>query len=390
MALKIDKMKKAYQDSKQGGEFWSPDEGETKVYLLPPCREDDKWEPTEGLNYIPIAVHFGVGRENKMIVCLDAEQNPIIRHQFVIDALKKSGKIVDKDKGCPVCKAIHDGRMGEEDAARSRFQMRFMWGVIPINYARRIGAKPADLDPKAFVYMCGKSVYDGFMKVIYEAGDITDPAGAVFVKIEKTGTGMTTKYKVSPDIESLKTPVQLPKSMKRIILDAIKLGGDCDLFKIAGGLIRGTAEVAAVLSGVKTEEEDDKEGEEEAGPVRKPCFGLDCMDDPECRACEDRVECASKCAVPVPGSGKAAAKPEAKAEPEAADEPEAEGEAAEEPEAEGDDEAPAEEAADEPEGGNGKDAPADDAELDELEAKLAAMSKKKGAVPAVAPKKSVK
>jgi hypothetical protein len=367
--LDIKKAKKAYEESRQGGEFWTPDEGETRIYVLPPCRENDSYEPTDGLNYIPVGVHYSVGANEQMVVCLDPQQNPIIKHPFIQEFLKKRGVVVDAEAGCPVCKAIYQGKMTEAKAAACRFQLRYVWAVMPWDHARQIGKPASKLTPAPVVYTCGRTVYDGIMKTIYEVGDITDFDSAVLVRIEKTGKELKTRYKVQPDIETLRQPVRLDKGTRRIILDAIKEEGDCDLFKVTASMIKGTAQASAVVTGIRTEEEEEvPETSSEESESRKACFGLDCVDDAECRSCEFKVECAEACGVDVPGEGsEAPAESTEEAEPEAEEEAEPEAEAEEE--ASGEEEGESEEASTE---GSG------DEELDELENRLEEMGKGKG------------
>jgi len=321
MALKLDKMKKAFQDSKRGGEFWSPDEGETRVYLMPPCRPDDTHEPTDGLNYVPVGVHFSVGKDNSMVLCLDHEKNQILNHPFVKEFLAPKGKKLDPNTICPICKALAEGRFNEEESKEQRFNMRFLWGVVPVDYTRKIGGAPVQLPLTPSPYMTGSMVFDGFMKAIVEVGDITDFESAVLVKITKAGNGIGTKYQVSADIESVRKPLKLDKAMKRLILDSIKPEGACDLFKLAANLVKSQKEIEAMITGIKVAEEE-APAEEETGPRRKPCYGLDYTEDVECKECPDVKGCAAACGVEAPATskGKARTAPKPEPEPEAEDE----------------------------------------------------------------------
>ncbi|KKM17103.1 hypothetical protein LCGC14_1679160 [marine sediment metagenome] len=46
MPVKLDKMQEKYEEA-QKGDLWTPDEGETLLYVHPPCRDDDEHEPTD-------------------------------------------------------------------------------------------------------------------------------------------------------------------------------------------------------------------------------------------------------------------------------------------------------------------------------------------------------
>jgi hypothetical protein len=82
-----------YKDSQQkGGEFLQFPEGETLVRIHPPCRDGDKWEPTKDVPFVPLGVHYSVGKGNNMVVSLDPDDNPIIAHPFVEAELKKQKK----------------------------------------------------------------------------------------------------------------------------------------------------------------------------------------------------------------------------------------------------------------------------------------------------------
>jgi len=299
MALKLDKARKAYQESKRGGDFWSPDEGETRVYLHPPCREDDTYEPTDGLNYLPLGCHYALGADLKsMAVCLDAERNKILNHPFFKEAYRKEkgGKLNLKD-GCPICQAIYEGTFGEEERCKgSRYQLRYLWGVTPFDFARRIGGAAVTMSPAPSPYMTGPTVYDGFMKAIVEVGDVTDLDQVVLIKIVKTGSGLSTKYQVSPDIETVKAPLRMDKAFKRVVLEAIKPYGECDLFKVAISMVKTHGELTALTSGVKLAPEEEEEEVASEGSARPACFGRDYSEDEECLACGLVTECGEKCA----------------------------------------------------------------------------------------------
>lgn len=292
MAFDKKKYAKAYEKHRMGGDFWNPDAGETRVLVHSPCRGDaDTYEPTDGTNFVPIAVHYKVG--GKMVVCLDAEKNPIIRHPFVVEFLKKRGIKLDSDE-CPVCREIYDGGLDEEAAADARFQMKFLWGVTPIDYKKSAADDAMVLKPRPGVLLCGKTVYEGIIKVILEEGDITNLDEAVLVKIGKEGKGLNTKYAVVADTRTLRKPLKASKALRRAVLASLKVEGDCDLFKLAANLVKSHSEVKAALSGIRVEESD---VETSGGGDEPPsCFGLDYDpgDDDECGKCGHREACAEK------------------------------------------------------------------------------------------------
>ena len=409
-AVRMDKMRRNYEENKRSGEFWTPAEGDTKVYVHPPCRAEDNFEPTEGLNYIPVTVHYGVGKNNQMVVCTDAKRNPIVQHPFVRALLKKSGKKLDGT--CKVCGEIADGSMSPEEIDRSKAQTRYLWGVTPMSYRADPGDEWKKLAPKPSVIFAGKMLYDGLMELYFDIGDISEPDGAVYAKIHREGKGkMDTRYKVSADMDTVKKPVKIEALEKtsRALAKAVTEGGDCDLFKVVANMVKSPSEQSAILSGVKIAEDDsddadvdeaeekptkkapkpepeadeeddeaevdkpadsDEEDDEDELPKPKPKVKPkpepeedeepEAEDEPEAEADEDE---------PAP---KTKVKPKAKPEPEAEeDEPEAE--ADEEPEAE-EDEKPAAK----PKPKAKPEAAADEGdELDKLDAELDRLSKKK-------------
>jgi len=263
------KMRRGYESQQRGGEFFNIPEGDTITYIHPPCRgEADEFEPTEGLNYIPVTVHYGIGKKNSMAVCLDNENNPIISHPFIKAFLKK--RKISLDGVCPVCNDIEKGKMDADEMDRSRAQTRYLWGHTPIEQRGRPSEDWRKLASKPSPSFFSKTVYDGLMEVFFDNGDITDPVSAVFVKLHREGTGMTdTRYKVTADARTIKKPKKLPKQFRIMLKKAMKEGGDCDLFKIVAHLIRSSSEVKALLAGVSVEEgpnldEMDEEEDDEA------------------------------------------------------------------------------------------------------------------------------
>jgi len=268
MGVDMGKMRKGYQDQQQGGDFLSFDPGETLVLVHPPCREDDEWEPTEGVNYVPVTVHYAVGKGNKMVVSLDPEANPIIEHPFVKRILKK--RKIRLTGECPVAKELEKGDWTDDEADESRPQTRYLWGVTPLRFRSSASEEWRKLSGKPSVAFVGKQIYDGIMEAFFDNGDISDLDAAVLVRIVRKGKDRTTKYEVKGDPETLKKAFKVPTKLRAAIAKAMATEGDCDLFKIVGNLVRSPAEVQAIIAGVKTSDEpdDDWDDEEEETPKR--------------------------------------------------------------------------------------------------------------------------
>ena len=269
MGIDMKKMRRTYDENQRGGDIWTPDTGVTLLYIHPPCRDNDEHEPTAGLNHIPLVVHYGLGRDRQMAVCLDHERNPVIRHPFVRALLKK--RKIKVGKTCPVDEAISEGTMSADAADEATPNTRFLWGVTPIAYKPSISAeKWTKLTPKPKVALVGATLYNGFMDTFFEAGDITDMDAAVYVQVVREGKGrFDTKYEVKVlnmkgMSGSVAKPAKLPPAFRRLINKAIQVEGDCDLFKIVANMVKSTDDVTALVSGVSVGEGDD-DGEEFEG-----------------------------------------------------------------------------------------------------------------------------
>jgi len=251
------KMRGDYSKRQKSGEFWNPDVGDTVFYVCPPCRPKDKWEPTEGLNYVPVTVHYQVGKNNAMVVSLDSESNSIIDHPYVKAFLKKSKKRLTGK--CPMREWLESDEPSDDESDGSRPQTKYLWTVVPIKHRSRKGDEWTKLEQIPRPYLAGKTVYDGIMEMFFECGDITESDGAILVRVNKSGKGLKTKYKVDSDIQTLKKPMKLHSALVKKLAEALKEGGDCDLFRLVANMVKGPSEVEALLSGVKLAEDEDED-----------------------------------------------------------------------------------------------------------------------------------
>lgn len=262
-AVKIDKMRRQYDDQKKGGDMWTPEVGDTKLYIHPPCRDDDNHELTEGLNYVPLTVHYGVGKNNQMVICLDPEANPVLTHPFLRPFLKKRGlKLPGK---CAVCTAIADGEASPSEAEAMKAKQTYLWGVTPLAYRARKADEWRPLPGKPSIAMTGKTLYEGFVELYSEVGDVSDFTGATLALVNREGKGkQDTKYKVSADVETTKKPLNVRKDAKlaAALAKALAEGGDCDLFRVAAAMIKSGDEVVAIMNGVKLDKSDDDDDDD--------------------------------------------------------------------------------------------------------------------------------
>jgi hypothetical protein len=246
----MNRMRRSYEENQRGGDIWNPPQGLTKVYVHPPCREDDTHELTKGTNYIALVVHYGLGKDNGMGVCLNPDRNPILGHPFIQAALKKRKiKLTGK---CAVCSGISSGALSSEEAEEAKPNTRFLFGVTPVMQKMSKTSEWQKLTPKPQVMLTGSTVYNGIMDVFMENDDITDMSAAVFVIIGREGAKkFDTKYTVKVDPDTLKKPKALPDPVRKLLLKAMMPEGDCDLFRIVSNMIKSPEELKTLLAGGK-------------------------------------------------------------------------------------------------------------------------------------------
>jgi hypothetical protein len=261
--VKMDKMRQRYEEQQTGGgEFYSFDVGETLCYVHPPCREDDESEPTDGVPYVPVTVHFSVGKNKNMVVSLDSERNPILDHPFIKRILKKR-KVKLTDDPCPVGKELESGSWDDDEADEARPQTKYLWGITPLRYRKKSSFEWSRLAVKPEVVFAGKQIYDGVMEAFFDNGDISDPDAAVLVRIIRKGKDRLTKYEVKVDPTTLKKPFKVPAKLRAMLAKFMAVDSDGDLFRIVGNMIKGHAEVEAIIQGVKVDDEPDDEPDDE-------------------------------------------------------------------------------------------------------------------------------
>ena len=289
MPVNINAMKKArerVQSQQSGGRsWWKIPVGESLVYIADsPYKEDD-------LNFVELWVHNEIGEDNKMVICLDPEKNPVVQDPRIQKFLKDSGK--DVSGGCRVCKAHDDG---ESLNKRQIGSSKFLWNLIPLKYRRKSGGDWgfAEEAESLLPLMCGPMLWEGIIDVYANDGDISNPDEAILVRVVRKGTGMTTKYDVSADTDSVrKGGIKLPKRVKAVLRQELQPNSSADLYKLVAGMMKSSSEVTSIYDGVEMEEE-----EEEKKPA---CFAFDFDgDDPDCKECEFLQDCEKESAPAKP------------------------------------------------------------------------------------------
>lgn len=262
MSVDMKRMRESFDDQqKGGGDFYTFDKGETLCYILPPCRPDDEDPPTTGLPYVPITVHYSVGPKNSMVPSLDPDLNPILDHPFIKGLLRKQKKRLTGN--CPVSEALDGGELSDDEADEMRPQTKYLWGIVPLKKRGSSREEWTAISPKPVPAMLGKQIYDGVMEAFFDNGDITDPSGAILVRVIKKGEKRNTKYEVKVDPSTLKKPWKVPDKLRALIEKLQGEGQALDLFQIASNMIKSTADAAAALEGVVTSDDPDDEDDED-------------------------------------------------------------------------------------------------------------------------------
>lgn len=286
MAVNTDKMRKDRdaKKSEQGiGNWFKPKKpGEYLLYICPPPEGVD-------LPYTECHDHWGLGPEaKKKVACLDLNRNEILTDERVI-ALLESPDVIDG--GCPVCESLEDA--SDKDRRDRGARRSFLFNVVLFGYRKEVGRgeweEPEEMSVET--YSASRTVWEAITDIFFQEGDVTDPSKAVLLRLTRTGTTMKdTRYKVSAETASLREPRNLPKALKREVLEAVEPGGKADVFKLIAASVLPRAKVEALMDGVDLEEE--KEGEEKAAADKPPkCFKLDYVNDSECKKCAFRGPC---------------------------------------------------------------------------------------------------
>jgi hypothetical protein len=274
-------------------------EGTTVIYVAPPTKA------MEPLPFVEVGIHYAVGPgKGKPVVCLSPD-NDAVWHDLVAAILRKRKIEIDPKRGCGVCREIESDipMAGLTDEKIDRMSIKSPARIYPMvpmfeidDDNNRIPLPDPERIPR--LVMASPVVHDTICDIIESEGDITRPDAAVLVRVRRTGTGTDTRYKVAVDSETLKTPMRIPKPIRFLVEKAVVEGGSCDPYSIVGAFAKGHDTIEKLLKGESVETR--RAAEPEAG--KPPCFGVDCdPDEPDCMACEFKVDCAGECGVAVPG-----------------------------------------------------------------------------------------
>ena len=309
MAIDVNKVRRAREETKaarkeqldKNNVRWTVPEGQTLVYVCPPLPAMDD------LPEVEIAVHYSVGPRNLPVACLDPATNPILYEEPIASFLKRKGINLTAAEGCPIDLGLENPPPSIPDEKLDRMENKetHVYALIP--WARidksgnRVDLPENERIPR--ILPAGPKIHDGISDVIAQGGDITDPERASLVLITREGTGFNTKYKADADIETIRSPIRIPKPQRFAMSRACIPGGECDPHHyIAVDLVRSYKDADALFRGAQVQTQASPESN------KPPCFGFDAnADDPDCRACRFKADCAAKCGRPVPPDAEGAA-----------------------------------------------------------------------------------
>lgn len=338
---KMGRKRKESRDRHGGGSgiFKFP-EARTAFYLCPPTPAMDE------VPFLEVDLHYGVGPDGRMHVCLDAEANAILNDSALQAALKAAKKTLDLSLPCGTCQRVDgtkpiEGKLSSSEIEEKieRMEAGTSYPMLIIPWANVRGKAKRDEFPdserRPRIVMAGYKIWDGTCEVIEVEGDVTDPDEAILLICKREGTGpRSTKYEVSADSVTIRSPLRIGKSHRAMVRKSQEEGGDGDLYRLIANMIKTHEQVEGMHRGESVERKDAP-----ADEGTPHCYELDCDPaDVECQECPFKEPCAEACEVDVPpdpkGKGKTTTKAEAKGkskpEPEAEPEKDADGDEVEE------------------------------------------------------------
>lgn len=226
MALDINKvieaqnrLKKSQPLSDVSVRWWRPKDGKNKIRIVPPWTEEG---PNANVVWREVAQHWNVSPDMK---------GPAV-------CPKNTPDLGDE---CPICDLIEYLKTQKDDPEalelvnKMRAKKTYFFNVVdlsdPVYTAHDVAEfkknRPdSDVpfeagDIKIQVYAAGVGVFNSIISMIVENNlDITDLDEGYDITIDKQGSGLTTKYNVTPNLRATKAPEAL-RSAKFPNLDKI-------------------------------------------------------------------------------------------------------------------------------------------------------------------------
>lgn len=270
MGLNMDKIKRRQEElnKPRGGndyDFWTPQPGRNVIRVCPPKGDKETF-------WAECDVHYNVGPDNKMVVCLGTFGKP-----------------------CPVCEAVEElESSGNKDDKALASKMRYSHKVY-LNVIDREGEEESD---SVKVLGCGNSIFKEILNLICDPdyGDITDIEEGYDLIITKKGKGLKTEYTVNAKPKQTPTSDDLSEEeLQEALIDLDTL------------VVEKTyAEITAILYGEDSDDDDDEDEDEDEDDEDNEDTAEDEDEDEEEEEEEDEAPKKSKASKSSKPSGSAA------------------------------------------------------------------------------------
>lgn len=196
-AALAEKMSKGSFDA--GPKWWKP-LAKNKIRIMPGWDNEGEFA---GQFWREVHQHWNVAEKSPPIICTE-----------------KTPGLGDP---CPVCEFVDELRAqktnveAQETVKNLRAKTAYLLNIIDLNDATYTAKDVAEFtqekpdkevpfevgDPKIQVYAAPSTVFNAILGVIQENGvDITDPSEGYDLTLTKNGTGLTTKYEITPMLKA--------------------------------------------------------------------------------------------------------------------------------------------------------------------------------------------
>jgi len=222
----------------RGGDWWEVPEGDTDVYLCPPCNPDDI------AAFYTVRYHYGV--DKVPIICLDLATNGILSSPQIGPYLS-----ADIRGGCATCEAIVSGRVRDPEVLEKILgQDKWIWNLIPIRYRQSANLPWSNFSQlKVEQLQANYTCCDGFNEAFRNEGDITRFDRAILVRVNRVGKGRDSRYKISLDGDSLRAPLDLRNTpIPELLKAAFGANGGGNIYARIGRAVKSRAEMEVPLS----------------------------------------------------------------------------------------------------------------------------------------------
>lgn len=162
--------REAVENAPVGGstDFWQPDDGENRIRVMPP------WGPDVEDFWFATGTHFNVGPDERRVYCPD------------VSGVRET---------CFICRLVKRLSRGDEDEQAESEAMgarpRYLLNIVDLDEPEK-GVQ---------VWECPKTIFRQLKKFFLnedDYGDFTDLEDGYDIIVEKSGSGINTKYDATP------------------------------------------------------------------------------------------------------------------------------------------------------------------------------------------------